>query len=162
MDSADPKASSLDVPLERDGFTRSLIRELAGTLEDVVGLEDASGYISVVGTAIGEQIDQTYKTAFAVEKLSREQVADVLVDLKRRIRGRLLHHRGGGGSHRPGKPHLSLRRKGPRPALPVHDDFQRVWPCGRAEPRIRRRGSGTDNRQRPLRLQSCGLPPTER
>lgn len=87
MDSADPKASSLDVPLERDGFTRSLIRELAGTLEDVVGLEDASGYISVVGTAIGEQIDQTYKTAFAVEKLSREQVADVLVDLKRRIQG---------------------------------------------------------------------------
>lgn len=80
-------ASSLEIPLERDRFTRSLIRELAGTLQDVVGLEDASGYISVVGVAIGEQIDRTYKNAFAVENLSREQVAEVLVDLKKRIQG---------------------------------------------------------------------------
>ena len=87
MENANSEASSLDIPLERDVFTRSLIRELAGTLEDVVGLEDASGYISVVGTAIGEQIDRTYKNAYAIEKLSREQVADVLVDLKRRIQG---------------------------------------------------------------------------
>lgn len=80
-------AASLPIGLERDVFARSLIRELAGTLQDVVGLEDASGYISVVGTAIGEQIDTTYRNAFAVERLSREQVADVLVDLKRRIQG---------------------------------------------------------------------------
>jgi predicted ArsR family transcriptional regulator len=64
-----------------------LIRELAGTLQDVVGLEDASGYISVVGTAIGEQIDSTYREALAVERLTRDQVSDVLVDLKRRIQG---------------------------------------------------------------------------
>lgn len=81
------KASEVDIPLERDGFSRSLIRELAGTLEEVVGLEDASGYISVVGTAIGEQIDGAYKSALAVERLSREQVAEVLVDLKQRIQG---------------------------------------------------------------------------
>jgi predicted ArsR family transcriptional regulator len=87
MNSTRSDASALDLPLERDVFARSLIRELAGTLQDVVGLEDASGYISVVGTAIGEEIDQTYKNAFAVEKLSREQVADVLVDLKKRIQG---------------------------------------------------------------------------
>lgn len=87
MDNVHPAASSLDVPLERDVFTRTLIRELAGTLEDVVGLEDAAGYISVVGTAMGEQIDRDYRNAYAVENLSREQVADVLVDLKRRIQG---------------------------------------------------------------------------
>jgi predicted ArsR family transcriptional regulator len=87
LNSTSSAAASLDLPLERDVFARSLIRELAGTLQDVVGLDDASGYISVVGTAIGEQIDSTYKSAFAVEKLSREQVADVLVDLKRRIQG---------------------------------------------------------------------------
>lgn len=80
-------AASLDIGLERDVFTRTLIRELAGTLQDVVGLEDAAGYISVVGTAIGEQIDTTYRNAFVVDRLSREQVADVLVDLKRRIQG---------------------------------------------------------------------------
>lgn len=80
-------ASELDLPLERDVFSRTLIRELAGTLQDVVGLEDASGYISVVGVAVGEQIDQQYRGALAVDRLTRSQVADVLVDLKRRIQG---------------------------------------------------------------------------
>lgn len=75
------------VPLERDGFTRRLIRELAGTLQDVVGLEEAAGYISVVGTAMGEHLDASYRKVLAVDRLSREQVRDVLVDLKRRIQG---------------------------------------------------------------------------
>ncbi|HYH39524.1 MAG TPA: methanogen output domain 1-containing protein [Azospirillum sp.] len=77
----------LDVPLERDVFLRSLIRELAGTLEGVVGVEEASGYISVVGAAIGAQIDSAYRTALRVPALSRTQVRDVLIDLKRRIKG---------------------------------------------------------------------------
>lgn len=80
-------AASLDIPLGRDLFLRSLIRVLAGTLQDVVGMEDASGYISVVGLAIGEQMDATYRQGFAVDRLSRQQLADVLVDLKRRIEG---------------------------------------------------------------------------
>lgn len=79
--------ASADIGLERDVFTRRLLRELAGTLEEVIGLEDASGYISLVGTAIGEEIDQGYRRALAVERLSRDQVRDVLVDLKRRIQG---------------------------------------------------------------------------
>jgi predicted ArsR family transcriptional regulator len=53
----------------------------------VVGIQDASGYISVVGAAIGEQINREYVRALNVERLSRAQVADVLVDLKRRIEG---------------------------------------------------------------------------
>lgn len=77
----------LPVPLDRDLFLRSLIRELSGTLEDVVGIEEASGYISVVGTAVGEQIDRDYRAALSVPRLNREQVARVLVDLKRRIQG---------------------------------------------------------------------------
>ena len=76
-----------NVPLERDVFLRRLLRELAGTLQDVVGLDEASGYISVVGAAIGEQIDQDYRRALQVDRLTRRQVADVLVDLKRRIQG---------------------------------------------------------------------------
>lgn len=81
------RASDLELPLERDLFSRTLIRELAGTLQHVVGLDDASGYISVVGASVGEQIDHDYRRAFAVDRLTREQVADVLVDLKRRIQG---------------------------------------------------------------------------
>ncbi len=77
----------LDVPLERDLFLRTLIRELSGTLQDVVGLEEASGFISVVGQHMGEWINSSYKEQLHQEKLSREQVIDVLVDLKARIKG---------------------------------------------------------------------------
>lgn len=76
-----------DVDLERDGFTRTLLRELSGTLQDVVGLEEAKGFISVVGRRMGDQINAMYTSALQVDGLSRPQVADVLVDLKRRIQG---------------------------------------------------------------------------
>jgi hypothetical protein len=86
---SDPAVSvaAADVPLERDVFLRALIRELAGTLQDVVGLEDASGFISVVGQRMGSEINASYKSALALPKLDRHQVAEVLVDLKRRILG---------------------------------------------------------------------------
>jgi predicted ArsR family transcriptional regulator len=76
-----------DIPLERDGFLRALLRELSGALEDVVGLDEAAGYISVVGGAIGEQINDAYRSAIKVDRLDRVQVGEVLVDLKRRIQG---------------------------------------------------------------------------
>ena len=79
---------ALDIPLERDVFLRNLVRELAGTLQDVVGLEEASGFISVVGQRIGDQINDDYKVALGVPELNRAQLAEVLVDLKRRIQGR--------------------------------------------------------------------------
>jgi hypothetical protein len=77
--SAATSIRTADVALERDVFMRTLIRELAGTLQDVVGLEDASGFISVVGQRMGAQINDSYKSALRVAKLDRQQVADVLV-----------------------------------------------------------------------------------
>jgi predicted ArsR family transcriptional regulator len=77
----------LAIPLERDLFLRTLIRELAGTLQDVVGIDEASGFVSVVGQRVGDQINESYKSALQVDRLNREQVAAVLVDLKRRIQG---------------------------------------------------------------------------
>lgn len=82
-----PVISQLSIPLERDALLRNLLRHLAGTLQSVVGLEEASGFVSVVGQEIGDEINQTYKTALAVSSLNREQVGEVLVDLKRRIQG---------------------------------------------------------------------------
>jgi predicted ArsR family transcriptional regulator len=79
--------AELDVPLDRDVFLRSLLRELSGTLQEIVGVEETAGYVSMVGGAIGEQIDKSYKRALKVDKLTREQVASVLVGLKRRIQG---------------------------------------------------------------------------
>ena len=75
------------VPLERDVFLRSLVRHLAGTLEEIVGLREAQGYISIVGGSIGDAIDRDYRNALRVERLDRAQIPRVLVDLKRRIQG---------------------------------------------------------------------------
>ena len=77
----------LDIPLERDVFMRSMLRELAGALQDVVGMEEASGFVSLVGQRIGDQLNKSHREALPQRRLNREQVADVLVDLKRRING---------------------------------------------------------------------------
>lgn len=78
---------TLSIPLERDVFLRTLIRHLAGTLEEVVGLKEASGFISIVGQRMGDEINDTYKAALDVSQLDRAQVAEACVDLKRRIQG---------------------------------------------------------------------------
>jgi predicted ArsR family transcriptional regulator len=85
--SAARAASEAVVELDRDVFMRSLIRELAGTLENVVGLDEAAGFVSIVGQHMGRQIDATYRAALGADRFDREQVAAVLVDLKRRIHG---------------------------------------------------------------------------
>jgi predicted ArsR family transcriptional regulator len=82
-----PEALLLNVPLERDIFLRTLLRHLSGTLQDVVGTEEASGFVSVVGQKIGDELNAMYKQALAVDHFTREQVGEVLVDLKRRIEG---------------------------------------------------------------------------
>lgn len=87
MNSLASGVEAATIPLDRDLFLRRLLRELAGTLQDVVGIEEATGYISIVGAAVGEHIETEYRRALSVDKLSRQQVSDVLVDLKRRING---------------------------------------------------------------------------
>ncbi len=79
--------SELNVALERDEFMRELLRHLSGTLQDVIGVEEASGFISIVGQKMGDDINQSYRQALNVSSLNREQVAAVLVDLKQRIKG---------------------------------------------------------------------------
>lgn len=64
-----------------------LVAPSADTLEDMVGLEEAAKFISVVGQPIGDEINTAYKAALEVERLSREQVGRGLADLKRRIQG---------------------------------------------------------------------------
>jgi len=77
----------LDVPLDRDVFLRDLLRVLSGTLQEVIGREEAAGFVSLVGQQLGQSIDANYRSALAVKQLMRDQVAAVLIDLKRRIGG---------------------------------------------------------------------------
>lgn len=82
-----PERIDLSLLLDRNLFMRSLIGELSGTLEEVVGLEEARGFISVVAQRIAEWLDPAYREAYGVTALDVRQLAEVLVDLKRRING---------------------------------------------------------------------------
>jgi len=77
----------LPVALNQSSFMINLVSKLSQSLEDVVGLEEASGFISIVGGKIGKQIGDEYAQNLGQAKLDRHQVAEVLVDLKRRIGG---------------------------------------------------------------------------
>lgn len=76
-----------DVPLDSDIFFRRLLRDLSGTLEGVVGLEEAEGYISTVGGQVGHWINKEYCDALSSSQLNSDEVAAVCVDLKKRIGG---------------------------------------------------------------------------
>jgi predicted ArsR family transcriptional regulator len=79
--------SGASVALNKDLFLRKLLRELSGALQDVVGLEAAAGYISTVGSIMGQWIDEQYRLALSTDHLDAEQIARVFVDLKGRIGG---------------------------------------------------------------------------
>ena len=78
---------SARIELERDAFMLTLLRHLSGALEEVVGVRDAEGFVSVVGERMGDEIGGQYRRALGVERLDRAQLSAVLIDLKRRIQG---------------------------------------------------------------------------
>ena len=85
--SKNPSVNQLGISLERDGFCRTIINELSGLLQDMIGLEEAEGFISIVGQNIGNSINDEYRKALGVNRLDHDQIADVLLDLKARING---------------------------------------------------------------------------
>lgn len=87
MHEIDARYESLPIGRDRDQFLRELVRELAGVIEDTTGLEEAEGFISTVGGRIGAMMNDEYRRHIGEERLGLDQVAVVLVDLKRRIDG---------------------------------------------------------------------------
>ncbi|WP_323764367.1 methanogen output domain 1-containing protein [Marinovum sp.] len=81
------RIEAVDLDLDRDLFLRKFVRELSGSLEDVIGVEAAEGYISTVGSSVGRWIDDSYKEAMGTRRLSAEEVGEVCIDLKKRIGG---------------------------------------------------------------------------
>lgn len=78
-----------EVPIsfDRDKFLLNLLRELSGSLENVVGLEEASGFISIVGQYLGEWMEAAYKKQLSEQEIQDIGLAQLLIDLKRRIGG---------------------------------------------------------------------------
>lgn len=77
----------IDLELDRDLFLRDLLRDLSGVLSRVVGEEEAEGYISIVGAAMGRRLMARYREATGSDSFERDEVAAILVDLKARIDG---------------------------------------------------------------------------
>ncbi len=73
--------------LDRDLFFRQMIRDLAGTLQDVVGPDESKGFIAVVGAHMGDRLNTLYREHLGQSVLDREELAPTLVDLKSRIGG---------------------------------------------------------------------------
>jgi predicted ArsR family transcriptional regulator len=66
---------------------------MTGTLEDVVGLHEAAGFINTVAQRMGEQLNEAYRQSLNLHKLDRQQVCKVIADLEKRINGsaRIVH-----------------------------------------------------------------------
>jgi len=77
----------LDVDLNHLEFLADLITMLAGSLERVAGLDEASAYVSLVSDQMGEKILAAYRQALGSGVTDPSTVPAVLVDLKARIGG---------------------------------------------------------------------------
>ncbi|MGK7651222.1 methanogen output domain 1-containing protein [Roseovarius sp. B08] len=82
------KGRAPEVALEPCGFFNTVSATLAGTLEDTVGLEDASAFIGVVGDELGDEISRQYADAMdGGLSQDAEALGHILVDLKARLGG---------------------------------------------------------------------------
>jgi predicted ArsR family transcriptional regulator len=73
--------------LSPDIFLKQVLRHLTLTLQDVVGMTEAEGFITLVSQKIGEEVNQQYRQALHTKSLSKQQVISSLLDFKQRIGG---------------------------------------------------------------------------
>lgn len=79
--------SKSEIPFDEVSFTRRLLLELTDVLQNVIGYQEARGFIAVVGARIGDVFNTAYRRAVGGRELQRAEAADAMVDLKRRIGG---------------------------------------------------------------------------
>ena len=78
---------ALRIDLDADLFLRKMLREIAGLLQDVAGVDEAEGFITTVGAAVGAWLEAMYRDGMGPEDLDPKQVAEIFIDLKKRIGG---------------------------------------------------------------------------
>lgn len=81
----DPETAFID--LSAGTFFSEVIGSLAGTLQEVVGLEDSSAFISVAGDTMGLRLKALYEAELGDLPDDAEVIARVLVDAMRRVGG---------------------------------------------------------------------------
>lgn len=83
----DHDRDDIDISLDRDGFMQKMLRDLAGVLQDSIGVREARGFVSIVGARMGDTLNLMYRKAFGQDQLNSDQVVHSLIDLKQRING---------------------------------------------------------------------------
>ncbi|MBM2292372.1 transcriptional regulator [Sulfitobacter pseudonitzschiae] len=73
--------------LTREGFFADMIGELAGALEEVIGLEDAAGFVAMVGNRMGDDLSDLYAGLPGFPTETPEDIGRICVDLKEKISG---------------------------------------------------------------------------
>lgn len=79
--------TEFNIPLDRDSFMQGMLRDLAGVLQDSIGVQEARGFVSIVGARMGDALNTVYRDAFGQSRLNSDQVIDAMLDLKQRIDG---------------------------------------------------------------------------
>ncbi len=87
MDKTQARIETATIGLDKDRFLRQLLGYLAESLQEVTGMDQAEGFISLVGQKIGDELNAHYLQSLALTQMDRDQMAAVMVDLKRRIDG---------------------------------------------------------------------------
>jgi len=82
-----PNIGSLDIGFDHQGLFSTLVTDMAELLETIAGPEDACAYVSSIAARLGTDIEKRYKTALGLQHLNRNQLVEVLVDLKNRAGG---------------------------------------------------------------------------
>ncbi|SNR26178.1 methanogen output domain 1-containing protein [Puniceibacterium sediminis] len=81
----DPETAFIDLSV--GGFFGDIVGTLAGTLEEVFGLDDSSAFISVAGDAIALRLKALYESELGELPKDAEVIGRVLVDVMRRVGG---------------------------------------------------------------------------
>ena len=76
-----------DIDRDREAFLLDLLSDLADVLQHNIGLDEAEGFVSMVGNRTGLIMNNEYQAVAGVKRLSVAQVAAAIVDLKRRVGG---------------------------------------------------------------------------
>lgn len=72
---------------DRESFLLELINELGNSLESSIGKPEAEGFVRLVGLRLGKAIADDYDSTRTDKSCSSEELAEMLVDLKRKIDG---------------------------------------------------------------------------
>lgn len=83
-----PHIGSLDIGIDHHDLFNTLVSDMAELLESIAGIDDACAYVSGIAARLGADIEQRYKTALDIQHFNRDQLIEVLIDLKNRTGGK--------------------------------------------------------------------------